>query len=378
MKKNAGFTLIEMVVAIAIAALVLSGVSAVILMGLNNNRLINQAVTVQNDSRVITQLLQTLTSRGTITGVKKLGEDYYIQGRDDEGEKTLLEYHYNSKTLENADGHVMMENITSFGAEVGKDGKILTLTVEADGETYERSIYCRTQTFEQLGGDETGSFTLQISEDEQIDLGVMTIQEVEETDEDPAPALPTDENRREFLKLLATQYGSDGTILGADGRQTYAQWYNANWDESTPWCAIFVSWAAYYANAVDLINEQPWTIVDGSIHNGFAWVPNGVSYFKNTSSKGSWYEKTDELGSLHVPDPGDYVFFNFNTADNDADHVGVVLFTYTEKGSTRVVTIEGNSNGHVSLREYPLNSTSIMGYGVLDWNTAWTPPGGGN
>ena len=109
MKKNAGFTLIEMVVAIAIAALVLSGVSAVILMGLNNNRLINQAVTVQNDSRVITQLLQTLTSRGTITGVKKLGEDYYIQGRDDEGEKTLLEYHYNSKTLENADGHVMME-----------------------------------------------------------------------------------------------------------------------------------------------------------------------------------------------------------------------------------------------------------------------------
>jgi hypothetical protein len=47
--------------------------------------------------------------------------------------------------------------------------------------------------------------------------------------------------------------------------------------------------------------------------------------------------------------------------------VGVVLFTYVDAGVSRVVTIEGNSGGHVALRGYNVTNASIMGYGVLDW-----------
>ena len=371
MKKNAGFTLIELVVAIAIAALVLSGVSAVILMGLNNNRLINQAVTVQNDSRVITQLLQTLTSRGTITGISKVGEDYMIRGKDSSGnETTLLYYSQNGGTLESADGVTLMDNVEAFDAYLGQKGdeaasesQILTLSVKAGGETYERSVYCRTQTFEK--NQNNVQINLESIGQAPITIATETISEkpaTPGTEEDSGPNFAeTEENRLEFLKLLATQYGSDGTILGmGDTYYTFTDWYSGRtWDKGTPWCAIFVSWAANLASLTSppLINGEP---------PRFSWVQDGVNYF---SSNGKW--KSDN------PEPGDYIFFN-NDTDADADHVGVVLFTYVENGLTRVATIEGNTNGHVGMRTYPISSTSIVGYGVLDWNTAWTPPGGGN
>lgn len=366
MKKNAGFTLIEMVVAIAIAALVFSGVSAVVLMGLNNNRLINQAVTVQNDSRVITQLLQTLTSRGTITGISKVGEDCIIRGQDSSGnETTLLYYSQNGGTLESSDGVTLMDNVEAFDAYLGdtddttNTSQILTLSVKAGGETYERSVYCRTQTFEK--NFQQLQIDLSPIGQEAIEVPVEDISVIE-----PPPATEenvstdftaTAHNRLEFLRLLATQYGSDGTILGIDDVNiTFTDWYSGGtWPENTPWCAIFVSWAADLAERANLISDPP----------KFAWVPEGIEYFEG---KSRWKTAHKEDGTYNVPDPGDYIFFN-NDADSDADHVGVVLFTHTENGVARVVTIEGNSNGHVALREYRLSSTSIMGYGVLDWKT---------
>ena len=179
--------------------------------------------------------------------------------------------------------------------------------------------------------------------------------------------LPWDETkpqRIEFLKLLATQYGSAGTIQYGDGKDTgvsFAAWYsNGAWSDDTPWCACFVSWAAYFAGQANLIGEVPV----------FASVPVGIDYFKSQTSAGTWKESD--------PNPGDYIFFNFNQSDSVPDHVGVVLLTYTENGETWVATIEGNTSGYVGMRTYPISSTSIVGYGVLDWNTAWTPPGGGN
>ena len=365
MKKNAGFTLIELVVGIAIAAIVLSAVSAVVLMGLHNNRVINQAVTVQNDSRVITQLLQNLTSRGSIKSVKKIGEDFFILSEDEGEEKTILEYHHNSKTLESADGLTLMENVDSFGAAVGSEGKVLTLTIETDGERYERSIYCRTQTFEQEG---KGSLTVDIGTDDPITFSVETIEEKQEegVGETTDPELPTENNRREFLKLLATQYGGDGTIQYGNGTNagvTYAEWFSGgDWPNNTPWCACFVSWAAYFAHEVGLLNEAPY----------FAWVPNGITYFV---TKDRWHTPRNGDGTYFEPVPGDYVFFNLNPHSTEyetpespvADHVGVVLFTYMDEGVPKVVTIEGNSGGHVALREYNISSSNILGYGVLDW-----------
>lgn len=351
MKKNAGFTLIELVVGIAISAIVLSAVSAVVLMGLHNNRLINQAATVQNDSRVITQLLQTLTSRGTIKGVQRNGEDCTIQGEDGDEEKTILRYDHVTDTLKSADGLTFLENVTGFGASVDGDGKVLTLTVEVDGETYERSIFCRTQRFAEFT---PGNYN-ELGTPEEAPVSVIVETEAEEENEEEAgPDYDsTKRNRQEFLKLLATQYGSDGKILYGDGTDTgvtFAEWYsNGAWGEDTPWCACFVSWAAFFANAVGLTNDAP----------NFAYVPNGQNIFID---KGTWHDRSEEG---FTPAPGDYIFFNFNTTDDLPDHVGVVI----ANTDGQIVTIEGNSSNHVALRMYSLGNTSIMGYGVLDWKT---------
>ncbi len=372
MKKNAGFTLIELVVTIAIAAVMMTAVSTVILLGMNNNRVINQTITTQNDSRVITELLQTLTSRGTITGVVKLGNNYVIQGAgegDDAEPVPLLTYSAADRALKSSDGRTFMENVQSFDAYLGdkndvsvdedgmKHSSLLTLVIEADGKTYERSIYCRTQEF--VG--KTTSITLSNEGDIPVEIESETITSVDKTEPLPNVNLndlswdETKTQRIEFLKLLATQYGSTGKIQYGDGTDTgvsFAAWYsNGAWSDDTPWCACFVSWAAYFAGQVDLIGEVP----------EFASVPVGIDYFKSSTSAGTWKESN--------PDPGDYIFFNFNQSDSVPDHVGVVLFTYTENGENRVATIEGNTSGYVGMRSYPLSSTSIVGYGVLDWKT---------
>ncbi len=371
MKKNAGFTLIELVVGIAISAIVLSAVSAVVLMGLHNNRLINQAATVQNDSRVITQLLQTLTSRGSITGVVKLGDNCVIQGENEDEETIpLLSFSKSSGTLSGGDGVTLMENVSAFEARLDENNnRVLTLALTVDGEAYERSIYCRTQRFA------VDEMEIKLSADADDAIVAETITAVEEEEAEP-DSLPEDvdlsataANRLEFLKLLATQYGSAGNIQYGDGTDTgvsFAQWYNGGWDSRTPWCACFVSWAAYFANAAGLINEQPWTLDGHGVpHAGFAWVPNGIYYFKNAQSKNPDSQAQWKNAGEYAPNPGDYIFFDFD-GNGEGDHVGVVLL-HTE--DDRVLTIEGNSGNHVSLREYSLGNTSIMGYGVLDWKT---------
>mgnify|MGYP004724845229 FL=1 len=157
-----------------------------------------------------------------------------------------------------------------------------------------------------------------------------------------------------FLQKLAGQYDSRGEILpeNTSPYKYFSEWYIGNyadhpgWNQYTPWCGCFLSWAA----------DQKKASIDGKPPR-FANVDDGMKRFQD-GSYGQWRD------SGTTPIPGDYVFFDWDR-DSDPDHVGAVLCV----DGNQLYTIEGNSGGRVALNCYPKNDPRIMGYGVLNWKT---------
>ena len=59
----------------------------------------------------------------------------------------------------------------------------------------------------------------------------------------------------------------------------------------------------------------------------------------------------------------DQVNFDWDNSGN-ADHVGIVIGT----DGTNVYTVEGNSGNACKIKSYPLNSSVIRGYGLMNWD----------
>ncbi|MBQ8356311.1 MAG: CHAP domain-containing protein [Clostridia bacterium] len=117
------------------------------------------------------------------------------------------------------------------------------------------------------------------------------------------------------------------------------------------WCAAFVSWCLEEADATE--------------------AAGGLF-----ASCTLWVERLRELGqystrsSGYSPKAGDLIFFRSAGVSRASDHVGLVR--YVKDG--RVYTIEGNSSDRVSLHDYALSDTYIVGYGRPKYNSAYSLP----
>lgn len=117
------------------------------------------------------------------------------------------------------------------------------------------------------------------------------------------------------------------------------------------WCAAFVTWCLRQADAA------------GSAGGAFA-------------SCTLWVERLQALGqystraSGYTPKTGDLIFFKSAGVSRASDHVGLVRYV----SGDRVYTVEGNSSDRVSLRNYKLSDTYIVGYGRPRYNSAYTLP----
>ena len=109
---------------------------------------------------------------------------------------------------------------------------------------------------------------------------------------------------------------------------------------SYAWCAAFVSWCLDMADAVNAAGGK-------------------------FTSCTLWVERLQALGlystrsSGYTPKQGDLIFFKSAGVTRASDHVGLVR--YVKDG--RVYTVEGNSSNKVTLRDYKLTDTYIVGYG---------------
>ena len=338
-RNNSGFTMVELLVTVAVSSIVLAAAASLMLLGLRVHQTTQKEAGEQQTVRIVLSALEDLSASGKIYRVEPLSDGWQLQGKTADGTPGAVLLRYNSGKLRSgASGdQVLLDNLR--GAQVILDGSLVTFTFATAAHSYSTSVFCRTG----IEGDSVGK------EDAQEKL-----EELKKPNLPGAADLTDTEKaaRFAFLQKLADQYDSRGEIIG--GKGYFSEWYIGNyadhpgWNQYTPWCACFLSWAA----------DQKKASIDGAPPK-FADVDEGMKGFKD---KSQWRERGD---TNNMPIPGDYVFFDWDR-DSDPDHVGAVLCV-DENGY--LYTIEGNSGGRVAVNCYPKNDPRIMGYGVLNWKT---------
>lgn len=130
--------------------------------------------------------------------------------------------------------------------------------------------------------------------------------------------------------------------VGNVGGQPYWSWYG--FSSRVEWCATYVSW---------VLNQA------GYSEPKFAGCQSqGIPYFASNSR---WIDAKQNGSSVTLVAPGDVIFFDWE-GDGHSDHVGIVIGT----DGSRVYTVEGNSGDACKIRDYDLNSSVIMGYGLMN------------
>lgn len=336
-RNNSGFTMVELLVTVAVSSIVLAAAASLMLLGLRVHQTTQKEAGEQQTVRIVLSALEDLSASGKIYRVEPLSDGWQLQGKTADGTPGAVLLRYNSGKLRSgASGdQVLLDNLR--GARVDLDGSLVTFTFATAAHSYSTSVFCRTE----IEGDSVGKEEAK-----------------EKLDELKKPNLTDAEKkaRFEFLKTLAGQYDSRGEIKGGSDYTYFSQWYidgydnHPGWNQYTPWCGCFLSWAA----------DQQKTSIDGAPPK-FADVDEGMKGFKD---KSQWRDR----GA--TPIPGDYVFFDWDGRNDpdggkDPDHVGAVLCV---EGNF-LYTIEGNSGGRGAVQRYDLNDKRIVGYGVLKWKT---------
>ena len=336
-RNNSGFTMVELLVTVAVSSIVLAAAASLMLLGLRVHQTTQKEAGEQQTVRIVLSALEDLSASGKIYRVEPLSDGWQLQGKDSNGTPgaVLLRYNSGKLTSGTSGDQVLLDNLR--GARVDLDGSLVTFTFATAAHSYSTSVFCRTG----IEGDSVGK-----AEAEDILKETPTLP-------DAADLTDTEKDARfEFLKTLAGQYGSRGEIKNTD--TYFSKWYigdyanHPGWNQYTPWCACFLSWGA----------DQLKNSINDKLPR-FANVDDGMKLFREgDGSYGQWRER----GA--TPIPGDYVFFDWDKG-TDPDHVGAVLCV---KGDY-LYTIEGNSGGRVAVQRYLLSDPRIVGYGVLKWKT---------
>lgn len=330
-RNNSGFTMVELLVTVAVSSIVLAAAASLMLLGLRVHQTTQKEAGEQQTVRIVLSALEDLSASGKIYRVEPLSDGWQLQGKTADGAAgaVLLRYKSGKLTSGTSGDQVLLDNLR--GARVDLDGSLVTFTFATAAHSYSTSVFCRTG----IEGDSVGRAEAQEK-----------LKELEKAEKDA---------RFAFLQTLADQYDSRGEIKSVGSSYTYfSEWYidryanHPGWNQYTPWCACFLSWGAA---------QQPNETFDGDPPR-FADVDDGMKLFRDNGRDDQWRD------SGATPIPGDYVFFDWD-GGTDPDHVGAVLcvkdgFLYT---------IEGNSGGKVAVNRYPKNDPRIVGYGVLNWKT---------
>lgn len=335
-RNNSGFTMVELLVTVAVSSIVLAAAASLMLLGLRVHQTTQKGAGEQQTVRIVLSALEDLSASGKISRVEPFSDGWRLLGKTADGTPGAVLLRYNSGTLTSGTSgdQVLLDNLR--GAQVILDDSLVTFTFATAAHSYSTSVFCRTG----IEGDSVGKA------------------EAEDILKDP-PTLPDSATLTEmekaarfaFLQKLADQYDSRGEIIG--GKGYFSEWYidgyknHPGWNQYTPWCGCFLSWGA----------EQQRDTIDGAPPK-FADVDKGMASFKESSK---WRNPND---ANNMPIPGDYVFFDWD-GDRDPDHVGAVLCVEGDF----LYTIEGNSGGKVAVNRYSLSDSHIVGYGVLNWKT---------
>ena len=131
--------------------------------------------------------------------------------------------------------------------------------------------------------------------------------------------------------------------VGQTGGQPYWSYYG--FSSRVEWCACFVHWCM--RNTPSASGNYPTT-------SNNAYCQTVANNFK---SMGQWGDR----GYTNIV-AGDTIFFDWQ-GDGHTDHIGLVIGT----DGTNVYTVEGNSGDAVKVKSYPVGSSVIYGYGLMNY-----------
>lgn len=252
-RNNSGFTMVELLVTVAVSSIVLAAAASLMLLGLRVHQTTQKEAGEQQTVRIVLSALEDLSASGKIYRVEPLSDGWQLQGKTADGAAgaVLLRYNSGKLTSGTSGDQVLLDNLR--GAQVILDGSLVTFTFATAAHSYSTSVFCRTG----IEGDSVGK------EDAQEKL-----EELKKPNLPDAADLTDTEKaaRFSFLQKLADQYDSRGEIIG--GKGYFSEWYignyadNPGWNQYTPWCACFLSWAA----------DQKKASIDGARPNSQTWT----------------------------------------------------------------------------------------------------------
>lgn len=344
LRKNAGFTLVELMVTILVASVVTLSATTILLLGVRIMHKSQNTVERQNTTRVLMMALEKLAMDGTISTVQSEPDSWQVQ---DKNAKAIYSYDSETNAIyvgNPATGTPILDGVISSDASL--EDHVLTFSLETETGSYTSSVYCRLPLDKQQV-DETGTNLIN-----RLNTDGSNIDDLIQDQSIPLWG------RKNFLRILASQHGSRGYIINERGMpgEFYSKWYNENWETDTPWCACYISWALSQEGVYGYVTRPTEA---GHTEKWYANVDQFMAYFEGESRLGD---------HSYTPIPGDLVFFDWSVDNvDDPEHVGVVLTIADYGEKTYVYTIEGNTANRVAVRKYPLNDERIIGYGVLDW-----------
>lgn len=336
MKRNEGFTLVELLVSFTVGAIVALAATSVLLLGLRFNAISGGTAQRQNTTRILLTVFENLATEQQITKVDNDFDSWVINGSTG----PLLSYSADEQIIYSGNEEnksILVEGIVA--SHVKLNGNLLSFYVETEDGSYSSSVYCRNNPQDTADSGETT--------DDKVDKLVANLQDP--TNADPYAGLNQnlEQNQLEFLRTLVGELGSTGRIIGDANGTYYSEWYQSDWPKDTPWCACYISWALAQAQSSPQFKE--------------ANVDKLLTHF--TINR---YENPN-----FNPKPGDIIFFDWDGGE-DPEHVGVVLYAYKQADDTAPVTyiytIEGNSAGIVAVRKYQADDPRVIGYGSMTWN----------
>ena len=133
-RKNDGFTLVELMLTIAIGSLITLAATTTLLLGLRIHAKNAETIVRQNTTNMLVQVLENIAERDKITvldenKITDIAEEKVYLEHDSENQEILL------------NGHTFMENVTDFKASF--KNQLLTVTISTNEGTYTASKYCR-------------------------------------------------------------------------------------------------------------------------------------------------------------------------------------------------------------------------------------------